>query len=333
MKRLMGAGVLVLALFVTIQPAMGFGRRGGNCAPSCEPAPVLGSCGTVYVDQVVTGYRSVTKERLINTTVDQVVCKTVADKVKVTVYEPYTKKEKVTQTWCELVSKPVAYEYYVTETVAVPEKVKQTTYQTVAEEVPVTYTTYKPVMTKQKQLQTTYQCVQETVMTQVPVCSTVQVACTDRCGNCYTVCKPVTTYQCVPRTVSKMVPVVTEVMVDVCSYQAVQTPGKQTVYKCVPVTKDVDVVTYKCVQVKKVGTYNVCEYVTKSKEVEVDVVYHKAVEKDQTVYKVVHETVKVPVTYKQYYCEMEPYTYTVKVACQAPVLGCNGTVCTTGCCK
>jgi hypothetical protein len=308
MKKSMGACALVVSLVLAIPSAHGSGW-GSSCAPT--------ACVT-YVDQVVTAYRPVYKEVLVQGTANELVSRVVETPYKYTEMVAVTTPTKQVQTFYTQVAKQVPYTYTETVPVVTPTKQVQTFYTQVAKQVPYTYNVTVPVVTPTKQVQTFYTPVATEVVVNVPVCTMVPCQAVDACGHCYTTCKPVTTMQPVKKVVYQNVPQQREVMVNVCTYTTVQKQGSYTVCELVPQQREVmvNVCSYNTVQ--KQGSYTVCELVPQQREVMVNVVSYQPTERTGVSRSVVCDVVQKQVTYKQVTCEMAPYQYTVKVPVCAP---------------
>jgi hypothetical protein len=135
--------------------------------------------------------------------------------------------------------------------------------------------------------------VPKTVEKEVTVCRMVRETCTDSCGRCYTVCKPVTEVRKVTCTVYECQQDKKDVTVRVCTYK----PEEKTwTTKCT---------VYECQQDKKDVTVRVCSY--------------KPEEKTWTTKCTVYECVQENVTRKVMTCEMVAVQKTVKVAVCVPV--------------
>jgi len=214
------------------------------------------------------------------------------DKV-VTGYRAEARCKEVEVVVNRVVSKvvPETVKCTVMEPVYTQEKRQGTTWECVTKQVEYTYSVCVPVMTQEKRQQTYWTCVPEEVTVQVPVCRMVSVPCVDPCnGCCYTSCKMVTEWQTCKKVVMRQVAQTREVLVNVCSYTTEQ----------------------------KTGTRLVVERVAKPVEYTVNVCSYRAVEKESVVNRVVCETVQEKVKVQQNYCEMVPYTYTVKVPVRVP---------------
>jgi hypothetical protein len=277
--------VISLVLFAVYAPQAQSG--GLLCKPAVCPVPTT----IAYVDQVVTSYKCVTKEKTVPVTVNKLV--------------PEEKSE--------------TYTYYECVPETKKEKVKQIEYKTVQTKKPYTYYECVPEVTKVKTTQTFYTCVPTEVVQNVTtrhwVCSQVVDPCT-HC--CYSVKTPVCEVVPVKKTVYSYVPQTRDVIVDTTTYKKVPKTGTYMVNECVPVEKEMTVQTTEYVKVEKTGEYLVNECVKVEKDVMVDVTSYKQVEKKgvnkYTVYKCVPETIQQKVMYT----EQVPVQTTIKVPVCVP---------------
>ena len=306
MKKML---VISLVLFAVYAPQAQSGHK------VCVPVPTT----IAYVDQVVTSYKCVTKEKTVPVTVNKLVPEEKSQEY--TYYEcvPETKKEKVKQIEYQTQQKKQSYTYYECQPVVKESKVKvvENTYK--AKPMPYTYYECQPEVTKVKMTETFYTCVPSEVVQNVTtthwVCSQVVDPCT-HC--CYSVKTPVCSVVPVKKTVYSYVPQTRDVFVNTTTYKKVQKTGTYMVNECVPVEKEMTVKTTEYVKVEKKGEYLVNECVKVEKDVMVDVTSYKQVKKEgvskYTVYKCVPETIQQKVMYT----EQVPVQTTIKVPVCVP---------------
>ena len=289
------------------------------CAPACAPAPQ-------YVEQKVTAYRCVVREREVEVTVNRLVPREVEYKyvVNTMVNEPV--KRMVTRYECVPVER--TFKTTVMEMVNVPEKRKVTEYVRAEREVEYKYieNVYNDV--KEKKTITTYKCESHVVEECVPVCRKCLVRCPpDPCACGLAACLPryqwvtVVDQKKVCRTVVTKTPVVQEVECVTRVCKPVERTGKRTICELTPVEREVTVNVCKCVPVERTSKCTVLERRAINEEVTVNVC--KCVPVEHTGKKTVYDCVPTKTKVKQCYTEMEPYETTVRVAAACPTPDCG----------
>jgi len=230
MKKFAMMGLGFAGLMLLTSAAQGFGGRKASCAPACDAPAVQ----VQYVDKVVTCYESKMVEKEIQCVVNKLVPRVVEQTHKCTVMVPEYKDEVRTVVCNKLVPRVVERTHKCT--VMVPEY-KDEVRTVVCDKL-----------------------VPKTVEKEVTVCRTVRETCTDSCGRCYTVCKPVTEVQKVTCTVYECVQEQKNVTVRVCSYKPEEKTWttKCTVYDCVQENVTRKVMTCEMVAVQKTVKVAVC---------------------------------------------------------------------------
>ena len=282
------------------------GRRGcgdSNCTSCVAEAPR-------YEDRVVTRYKCVTKERVV----DEVVSRMVPheEKYTYTVMVPVPTQEKRTVTHYT----PQRREVDVKYTHMVPSTVKEV--RRMAHFVPVTkvvdYTYFVSIPHTHKKIvkQTVYECQTRTVEDTVPVCRLVRREHVDECGRCYTTCERVTEMQKVTRCVVDRVPVTRDVETCETTYTREERKGQKTVCDVERRERDVEVCVVRYTPEERICKRTICEYVPHQREILVNVCHYRSEERTgvRTVYTCVKDTVKRTVAYT----EMVPYQETIRVA-------------------
>jgi len=297
----------------------GHGSSGDCCAPAvsdcCAPAPMM----VTYQDQVVQGWKMEYKTKVVPVEVTRMVAKPVEEVITQKVAKTVMVPQKRQVTTYQQVSKQITYEYTVQVPEMKPVVQKVTTYQQVTKQVPFEYTVQVPEWKPVVQKVTTYTCVPETITTAVQCCRQVPVCSVDPCTGCLrTICT--TVCEMVPRTctVYKNVPVTRDVTVNVCTYRTEVRKGARTVCEVVPLVQDVtvQVCTYRPEVRKAVRT--VCDIVPLVQNVTVQVCQVVWEDVKVPVRRIVCEQVKETVQVTQTYCERVPYNYTVKVPVYTP---------------
>jgi hypothetical protein len=284
-------------------------------APAAPAAPVAPQ----YVEQKVTTYKCVQKER----EVQEVVCRMVPreEKYNYTVMVPVTKQETRKETYYRSVPKQVEYTATVMVPVTTQEKRKVTECQMTHKEVEFKYTVMVPKTTQEKRTVSYCEIERRQQEVTVPVCRTVQVQCQDECGNCYTRCQRVVEHQKVMREICVPVHKTKEVMVNVTVCEAQERVGKRTVCQPVMTEKEILVNVTRCQAEQRKFTKTVCEMVAETRDVTYNVTSCEAQQRTgtRTVYDTKHETV----TRKVLYNEMVPETTTVRVPVSQCVEACD----------
>jgi hypothetical protein len=125
-----------------------------------------------------------------------------------------------------------------------------------------------------------------------------------------------------------MVPQTREVTVNVTTLQPQLRTGTRTVTEMVPQTREVTVNVTTLQPQQRTGTRTVTEMVSQTREVTVNVTTLQPQQRTGTRTRLVPETVQETVNVTQAYCEMVPYTYTVRVpvggAWGGGAAGCGG---------
>ena len=255
---------------------------------------MTGGCGpsVSYVEKQITCYRPVMKEKVVD----------------VTVPEPVYTKQMVPQTTyhCQTSMVPVTYMTLERHVEQVTKPV--TIYHCEKEMVPCTYTVMVPHVTPTQKTITTYRTEYHTVTVQVPVCRVVRVPVYDPCTCCCRiVCTTVTEVVPCNRVVCNRIPEQHTVTVNACTYVPEQRQGMRCQTKVIPETRNVTCDVVRCVAVPQQCMRPITTMVPETKQVEVTVCSFKP--------KVVQQTV--------HYCEMQPYTTTVRVPVYS---GCTGGV-------
>lgn len=319
MKQLVFTALAVGVLGWAVMDADACHRRAGCCAPeSCGSAP----CAVVesqpapapapapqFVEQQVTRYKCVTKEKDVQEVVSRLVPR--EEKYNYTVMVPVTTQQKRTETCYKPVQKQVEYTCTVMVPVTTQEKRTVTECQLVSKEVEYKYTVMVPKTVQEKRTVTYCEMERRLQECVVPVCRVVQVQCTDACGNCYTTCQRVVENQKVTREICVPVTKTKEVLVNVTVCEAQERVGKRTVCERVMSQREVLVNVVTCQAQARKMTRTVCEMVPETREVLVNVVTCQAEQRvgTRTVYECKQETVTRKVTYT----EMVPETVTVRV--------------------
>jgi len=341
-RKLVGLGALTLAVMLTVDSVQGgCGSWGGYGAPCYAPCVQV-----AYVEQVVTAYRPVWKQRQVPSTVYRVVTNEVEETVNTTVLEqkvtpekrkqtvyrpmtkevpykytvqvPYTAQEKVKERYYNTVAREVPYKYTVQVPYTAQEKVKERYYNTVAKQVPYKYNVQVPVVTQEKRVITEYTCVPQEVVSNVTVCRRIPVPVVDCCGCCRTICQTVTEVVPVRSVVMQSVAQNREIMVNVCNYRTEERAGAYTVYETVPAEREVVVNVCRYRNEERVANRIECYTATEEQEVVVNVVSYVSVPRSYKVKRLVCNTVAEQVVVSQGYCEMEAYQTTVRVPVPVP---------------
>lgn len=303
-------------------------HRRGSCGGSeaCGPAP----CAPVapqYVEQQVTRYKCVQKERDVQMVINRLVPR--EEKYTYTVMVPVTREVSRTETCYKPVHKQVEYTCTVMVPVTTQEKRTITRCQIVQKEVDATYTVMVPKTVQQKRTITYCELERRLQEVTVPVCRTIQVQCQDQCGNCYTACQRVVEYQKVTREVCVPIHKSKEVLVNVTVCEPQVRSCKKIV--CHPVTTQTEVVcnVVRCVPQQQKMTRTVCEMVPETRQVVCNVTTCQAEQRTGT--RTVYECRAETVTRKCFYNEMVPYTETIRVLVCNSCVSCGGGH--RGCCR
>ena len=302
-------GLVAAVVFAAALPADACWARRNCCAAPCAPAPQ-------FVEQKVTAYRCVQKEREVEVTINRMVPREVDHKYTVLELVSAPVKQKVTRFECFPVEK--TYTQTVMEMRTVEEKRKVVECEKIMKEVVYKYIEMVPSLVKEKKLVTTWKCDKKVVEEIVPVCRKVLVRCEpDPCAGCLAACLPrfkvetVVEHKKVCRTVTTRTPVVTEVECVVRKCTPVERTGKRMVCELKPTEKIITVPVCKAFPVEKTFKCTVMDRKPITEEVTVNVCKTVAVEKicKKTVYDCVPTKQKV----KQCYTEMVPYETVVRV--------------------
>jgi hypothetical protein len=178
------------------------------------------------------------------------------------------------------------YKYVEMVKIVTPEKRIETFYACVTKDVPYTYKVCVPVTVPEHRTVPYLETIQREITIKVPACKTVQRTCVDPCTGC-------------PYTVTQHVIELQDKKVMVC--------------QLVPKTKDVTVNVRRIAIEERAGVYKVKERVPQSREVDVQVVSCRPMEKTGVCKRIISETVVDRVNVRQVYCEMVPYEVTVRV--------------------
>ena len=312
------AAVGLAALLPSTSSASGWLRRGcggcesAPCAPAAAPAPVQ------YETRMVTRYKPVMKERIVEDVVSRMVPRD--EKYTYTCMVPVHSQEKRTVTCYEMVRREVDQKITVMVPTTVKEKRKVIECDRITKQVEYKYYEMVPRQVKEKVKQTVYDRRVKEVEETVPVCRVVRHQHVDECGRCYTTCERVTEMQKVKHCVVECVPTVREVEVCRTVCDRVERVGKRTVCEYIPREREIEVCAIRCEAQERIVKRCIVEAVPQKREVLVNVCHYKAEKRDgvRRVYDCVRENVKRKVQY----CEMVPYQEEIRVPV-CPTSACN----------